>query len=60
MTATLVFYSSAVIPMVLFIGIALTLISSDTIGLLLGEESGAIFISTLIAVGISSISIELK
>lgn len=88
----------ALIPMVLFVGIALTLISQDTIGLLLGEESGAIgiaigailgsisfmpsfvafslganlleggagypqvavFISTLMAVGISSISIELK
>lgn len=88
----------ALIPMVLFVGIALTLVSQDTIGLLLGEESGAfgiaigailgsisfmpsfvafslganlleggagypqvaVFISTLMAVGISSISIELK
>lgn len=88
----------ALIPMVLFVGIALTLISTETIGLLLGEESGgygvaigailgsisfmpsfvafslganllaggagypqvAIFISTLMAVGISSIAIELK
>lgn len=88
----------ALLPMVLFVGIMLTLVSPQVIGKLLGEESGAlgitlgavigsitfmpsfvafslgenllkggagyaqvaVFVSTLMAVGISSIGIELK
>lgn len=88
----------ALMPMVLFVGIMLTLIPPSLIGLLLGDESGvigivlgsiigsisfmpsfvafslgenlliggagyaqvAVFISTLMAVGISSITVELK
>ncbi|PKM57765.1 MAG: permease [Firmicutes bacterium HGW-Firmicutes-3] len=88
----------ALIPMILFVGIMLTLVSPDIIGKLLGDESGltgiiigavlgsivfmpsfvafslgenlliggagypqvAVFISTLMAVGISSLAIELK
>lgn len=88
----------ALIPMILFVGILLTLISPELIGQLLGEESGvygigigallgsisfmpsfvafslgqnllaggagypqvAIFVATLMAVGISSITIELN
>jgi len=88
----------ALIPMILFVGIMLTLVSPDIIGKMLGDESGltgivigavlgsivfmpsfvafslgenlliggagypqvAIFISTLMAVGISSLAIELK
>ncbi|VDN46549.1 Permease [Petrocella atlantisensis] len=88
----------ALIPMILFVGIMLTLVSPDLIGKLLGDESGligiiigavlgsivfmpsfvafslgenlliggagypqvAVFISTLMAVGISSLAIELK
>ena len=88
----------ALIPMVLFVGIMLTLVPPSLIGLLLGEESGilgiaigavigsisfmpsfvafslgenlllggagyaqvAVFISTLMAVGVSSLTVELK
>ncbi|PKM54475.1 MAG: permease [Firmicutes bacterium HGW-Firmicutes-5] len=88
----------ALIPMILFVGIMLTLVSPELIGKLLGDESGligiiigavlgsivfmpsfvafslgenlliggagypqvAVFISTLMAVGISSLAIELK
>lgn len=88
----------ALIPMTLFVGIMLTIVSPDVIGRLLGEKSGllgiaigaiigsisfmpsfvafslgqnlliggagypqvAVFVSTLMAVGISSLSVELK
>jgi len=88
----------ALVPMILFVGIMLTLVSPELIGKLLGDESGlmgivigailgsivfmpsfvafslgenlliggagypqvAVFISTLMAVGISSLTIELK
>lgn len=88
----------ALIPMTLFVGIMLTLVSPQVIGRLLGEKSGllgvslgaiigsisfmpsfvafslgenllkggagypqvAVFVSTLMAVGVSSLSVELK
>lgn len=88
----------ALIPMTLFVGIMLTIVSPEVIGRLLGEESGlmgvaigaiigsisfmpsfvafslgenlllggagytqvAIFVSTLMAVGVSSLAVEIK